>query len=88
VGLLRLQNMPLRQNSARMREFKIHVLAAGTQYRSRSGEYRFGTFVVEKGRAWNGESWSELGPLPVLGATGFFSPREMAGKVAFVSGLE
>jgi hypothetical protein len=42
-----------------MRESKIHVLAAGRQYQSGAGEYRSGAFVMEKGRAWNVESWVE-----------------------------
>ena len=57
-----------------MWESKIHVLAAGTQYQSRSGECCSGTFVVEKGRAWNRGSWGERWPLPVLDATGIVFP--------------
>jgi hypothetical protein len=60
VGLLRLQSTPLRESTARMRESKIHALTAGRQYRSRPGEYCSGTLVIEKGRAWNGESWAEM----------------------------
>jgi hypothetical protein len=49
-----------------MRESKIHVLTTGKQYRSRPGEYCSGTFVMEKGHAWNGGSWAEVGSKLVL----------------------